>query len=168
MALEPVTEITVEDLFRQQLNTADGNSTARQVVDRILFPALDADRQSLKPPDPIDTADEEVRVYPYLTYYYGLGPRELSTLPRNLIRLYATELPKIQAAEQLQAINAASYAWMGEEAQRSIIDSLYETIGVSPTAAATEMSVEEIMRQADADHSTDSPLPGFILIEKTE
>ena len=56
--------------------------------------------------------DAELRLYPKLTRFYGIGPSELAHTPRWLVRLYAEMMDGIEAEEQLAAITAASSPYM--------------------------------------------------------
>jgi hypothetical protein len=61
-------------------------------------------------------------VYPELTWHYGISPNEVIRMPRWLKHVYLDALPRLIAAEQLRAIEAASFPNHDPQVQRKIRD----------------------------------------------
>lgn len=55
------------------------------------------------------SAEERLSVYPVLTFYYGLPPSEIKTMPAVVKRAYLAALPAFLAEQQHKAIQAVSF-----------------------------------------------------------
>jgi hypothetical protein len=65
-----------------------------------------------------ESIERELRAFPSLTRFYGIGPEELARIPLNILRIYADEMPRIQAREQLLAMQVAAYPYLKPASQR--------------------------------------------------
>lgn len=63
----------------------------------------------------LELAPEQVRHFPRLSRFYGLGFRELCGMHRWAISLYLDALPGLAAEEQLLALQAADYPYVSNE-----------------------------------------------------
>jgi len=53
-----------------------------------------------------------LRDYPRLTRFYGIPPKDLARMPKALVRIYAEELPILQAEEMLLAFLASEMPYL--------------------------------------------------------
>lgn len=65
----------------------------------------------------LDPRDPELRVWPLLTYYYGIGFQDLMLMPRWMRALYMSELPKFIGRDRLRAAEAALLPHVNQDAR---------------------------------------------------
>ncbi len=83
---------------------------------------------------------ELTELYPLLTRFYGISPRELATWPRQFIQSYAEAVPHLIAREQLLALEVAIFPYMKREAARQTVQN-YKRRGLgSDDAPITDVS----------------------------
>lgn len=72
-----------------------------------------------KPLSPQEAKLAEVkRLYPRLTFYYGLDPWQIARLPMWLKEVYLEALPALVAEDQLRAMEASSIPHMEDNARQ--------------------------------------------------
>lgn len=81
--------------------------------------------------------------FPRLTKFYGIGPIELASVPYNILRIYAEEMP-VLAAEELQGrILASDMPYADKEDRRRVFDSLRRLSAEEVQAEAVDVRTEE-------------------------
>jgi hypothetical protein len=70
----------------------------------------------------LDVADPEVQLYPRLTRFYGLSPKQLMRMPRPLVFLYIDEMVTLAAEDQLVRMQASAYPHMDEDGRNESHD----------------------------------------------
>lgn len=91
--------------------------------------------------------------FPALTYHYGLTFSELVAMPRVIIELYIRKLPILQAEEQLERIEAATFPHAKPDAQKKVIRQLNRTVQrgrPKPKTAAVSKSPVVMQQQLAA------------------
>jgi hypothetical protein len=63
---------------------------------------------------------EDIKVFPTLTFWYGMSYQELMRMPNWALWLYAEALPGLLSEYQSMHLLAASYPYMRKEDQRNI------------------------------------------------
>ena len=64
--------------------------------------------------------DPDIRLWPTLSYHYGLSWLDLAEMPRWLVRVYADELRDLLASDQLRLLEASAYPHLKRAAQQRI------------------------------------------------
>lgn len=64
--------------------------------------------------------DPDLLLWPRLTRFYGISPSEIARTPRVILELYAEQIPRLQAQEQLMAVQAACMPHATEQAARRV------------------------------------------------
>lgn len=67
-------------------------------------------------------------LWPDLTWHYGLGFTELCHMPRWAVELYAEELPRLVASQQMRNIESSSFADLDESARDGIMRRLERSL----------------------------------------
>lgn len=67
-----------------------------------------------------ELAEAKLQTYPDLTFYYGITPREIAALPGEVKKAYIEALPRLIAAQQQRAIQAATFSNMKKADQNRI------------------------------------------------
>lgn len=114
-------------------------------------------------PETPRTYGEQVReeidlVWTELTRFYGLTFDDLRRMPRVFRRIYYDAMPRIGANEQMQAIQAASFANLKESDQRKIMKRLERKAAVGGVLAEAE-AAREVPAAEVANRQAASPFP---------
>lgn len=106
------------------------------------------------------SGDSIRRLWPRLTYHYGITPEVLARTPNAIIRIYAEALGSILAEQQLGAIEAAAYPHLEKGDQKSLTRRLTRMVGVD--------QVEKLRDPADALGTLPAMGIGVIIEDKPE
>jgi hypothetical protein len=90
---------------------------------------------------PTTSVEARVRIFPQLSYHYGLGFEELTRMPRWAVELYIDELPRLLAEEQQAAIQAAAFPNYDKQDQKRISRNLTRTIRRGRAQAAPKVDI---------------------------
>lgn len=102
--------------------------------------------ESQRTSSPKEAAEAKLRVYPDLTYYYGLSPRDIAALPKAVKRAYIEAIPRLLALDQLRAIQAASFPKYKAHEQRRINKELEKQASKGIKKPATELAPPDLER----------------------
>lgn len=106
---------------------------------------------------PTTSVEARVRIFPQLSYHYGLSFEELARMPRWAVELYIDELPRLLAEEQQAAIQAASFPNYDKQDQKRVSRALARTIRRGRAEAAPKI---DVVGGVDG-----SPLAGMVGVE---
>jgi hypothetical protein len=85
----------------------------------------------------------EVRSWPRLTRFYGIGPLELFALPRPVTRIYAEALRELEAEEQLARFQAADWPYHSGTKRKGIMRRIFSPDEQPPEDAVTRLDPVE-------------------------
>lgn len=106
---------------------------------------------------PTTSVEARVRIFPQLSYHYGLSFEELTRMPRWAVELYVEELPRLLAEEQQAAIQAAAFPNYDKQDQKRISRSLTRVIRKGRVETAPKIDV--------VGAGAESPLTGMVGVE---
>ena len=72
----------------------------------------------------IDSLRDQIRHYPALSFWYGLGYSDIDAMPRYAIREYMDALPRLQASHESLLYRASAYPHLTEAGQSASINRL--------------------------------------------
>lgn len=107
---------------------------------------------------PTSSVEARVRLFPQLSYHYGLSFTELFHLPGWVVDIYIEELPRLLAEQHQAALEAAAYPNFKKQDQQRIQRRLAKVIG----GRRSQAPKVDIVGNPD---SPTNPLAGMVGVE---
>lgn len=75
-----------------------------------------------------DTLVKTLRIFPALTFHYGMGFAELCDLPNIVLRMYVDALPGLLAQRELTSLRASMFPHLEQSDRRDILNEISDTV----------------------------------------